>query len=323
MLQQTQVSRVILYFNNFMLKFPTVKQLAKASVEDVLGQWKGLGYYSRAKNMHRAAQEIVANFDGEFPNSVDELMSLPGFGRYTAGAVASIAMNHQVPLVDGNVARVLSRIFEIDLAPEDKARDKQLWALADQLVQGKEPGNFNQSLMELGATVCTPSSPTCESCPVSKWCLAKQHERVHEIPRAKIRAKVKVMSLVSVFIKNGNKVLLGRRKESGLFGGLWELPAVEVKSAAAARKYFATCFPSDFKMENKQLAHVSRTLTHREFQVTLYEGQMKSMKLKPFDPYVEMKFVPLNKLNQLAISSAQKALWDSIGLSADSMELNC
>ena len=184
MLQQTQVERVIRYWTKFLERFPTVKSLAAAELKDVLGLWTGLGYYSRARNLHRAAQEVVARFEGELPDSVDALLTLPGFGRYTAGAVGSIAFGLATPLVDGNVARVLSRLLELDGVPGEKVREAGLWAAAEVLVEGERPGDWNQSLMELGATVCVPQNPLCLVCPVRGSCRALSEGGSHRANHA-------------------------------------------------------------------------------------------------------------------------------------------
>src|SRR5690606_21752002 len=181
MLQQTQVSVVRPYSPAFLERFPPVTARAEAPLERVLEAWKGLGYYGRARNLHRAARVIVAEHAGLLPDTLEGLKALPGFGPYTAGAVASIAFGLEAPIVDGNVARVFSRLFELDGLPGDRAREKQLWALAGQLVKGRSPGDLNQSLMELGATVCKPEAPTCPGCPVRAHCGALANGRVHEL----------------------------------------------------------------------------------------------------------------------------------------------
>src|SRR5262249_12966131 len=177
MLQQTQVVPVLPYWHRFLKRFPTVQSLADAALPDVLAQWRGLGYYSRARHLHRAAQLIRARPDG-FPTTAKELVQLPGFGRYTAGAVASIAFGEPVPVVDGNVARVLSRLFEVDGAPGDRRREKELWSIAEELVAGDRPGDLNQALMELGALICRVDEPTCLLCPVRPHCAALRSGRV-------------------------------------------------------------------------------------------------------------------------------------------------
>ncbi|MGV3620107.1 MAG: A/G-specific adenine glycosylase, partial [Archangium sp.] len=236
MLQQTQVDRVVNYWQRFLARFPDVRSLASAEVKEVLGLWSGLGYYSRARNLHRAAQAIATTHAGELPDSVDALLELPGFGRYTAGAVASIAFGLEAPLVDGNVARVLSRLLEIEGAPGEREREKTLWAAATALVSGERPGDWNQSLMELGATVCTPQNPTCLLCPVRAECGAFIQGRVGELPPPKKAAKRKRLELHVAFARKGREVLLARREEKGLFGGLWELPSTEGALSSALGK---------------------------------------------------------------------------------------
>ncbi|HEY1908255.1 MAG TPA: A/G-specific adenine glycosylase, partial [Myxococcaceae bacterium] len=178
MLQQTQVSVVLPYWTAFLARFPDLDSLARASLDDVLAAWRGLGYYARARNLHRAAVAVVERHAGGLPDDVDALRALPGFGRYTVGAVASIAFGKEVPLVDGNVARVLARLAGLEGPTGDAGREKQLWALAEALVQGERPGDWNQALMELGATVCRQEQPTCLLCPVRAHCGALASGRV-------------------------------------------------------------------------------------------------------------------------------------------------
>lgn len=271
MLQQTQVATVIPYWEKFLARFPTVEALAAAPLEDVLAGWRGLGYYSRARNLHRAAQEVVARFGGRLPSTAAELLTLPGFGRYTSGAVASIAFGEEAPLVDGNVARVLSRLFEVEGVPGDKAREARLWELAGVLVKGERPGDLNQALMEHGATVCRPESPLCLLCPVRDACLAYRHGRVDELPPAKVRAAPKRMTLALAVWAHGDTLLFARRAEKGLFGGLWELPAAEVDEAtpdAEAAEKLATALGVAVSVKGA-LGTVRRQLTHRDLTLRL------------------------------------------------------
>jgi len=272
MLQQTQVSTVIPYWTRFLERFPRVEALAEAPLQEVLAMWRGLGYYARARNLHRAAQEIISRFEGQLPSTAATLASLPGFGRYTAGAVASIAFGEAAPLVDGNVARVLSRLFEVDGLPGEKSRERTLWALAEALVPGERPGDLNQALMELGALLCKPEAPLCLLCPVRERCQALASGRVDELPPPKVRTARKPLRLaVAVFMRRG-EVLLGRREEKGLFGGLWELPSVEVPEATASVDVPAVLrqrLPSKARV-GAALGTVKRTLTHRDLELCLY-----------------------------------------------------
>lgn len=311
MLQQTQVDRVIPYYERFLATFPTVKALATADLSDVLSVWRGLGYYSRARNLHAAACELVLKFKGRLPGTVEELRTLPGFGRYTAGAVASIAFGVEAPLVDGNVARVLSRLFEIDGAPSDKAREAALWSVAGLLVEGPRPGDLNQALMELGATVCTPANPSCLLCPVRTPCRALAHGRVDELPPPRRLPPRKRLELAVALSHRDGNVLLARRAEKGLFGGLWEMPALPLDPGAnpyaALRKLFgkrATIGPEMLVLE--------RTLTHRDLVLRLFPVALPPRLKLPPEQYLEWKWVPRGETQTLGMSSAMESALDEV-----------
>ena len=269
MLQQTQVSVVLPYWAAFLACFPDVGTLARASLDDVLAAWRGLGYYARARNLHRAAQAVLERHAGRLPEDVEALHALPGFGRYTVGAVASIAFAKQVPLVDGNVARVLARLFAIEGAGGDPRREKLLWSIAEALVQGERPGDWNQALMELGATVCRPEQPTCLLCPVRSHCGALASGRVGAIPAPKVRATRRTLHLAVAAVRKGDRVLLVRRDGAGLFGGLWELPGVECTPGTEV-KALRSRWPEIGKTA-RSLGRVERTLTHRALALEVYE----------------------------------------------------
>jgi A/G-specific adenine glycosylase len=224
MLQQTRVETVKPYYQRFLVRFPTVEALAAARIDAVLKVWEGLGYYSRARNLHRAAGEIVRRFDGRVPHTQDALLSLPGIGRYTAGAVASIAFGLQQPVVDGNVARVLCRLFLIRQDPEQSSVRERLWEIAAGLLPTSNAGNFNQALMELGSQVCLPRKPHCGTCPVRRVCQARIHGQQNQVPvRAARRTVPYYVVAVGVIFKRG-RILIDKRKPEGLLGGLWEFP---------------------------------------------------------------------------------------------------
>ncbi|MEO3946514.1 A/G-specific adenine glycosylase [Gorillibacterium sp. CAU 1737] len=225
MLQQTRVETVIPYFNRFMDKFPTVEALANAPEEEVLKAWEGLGYYSRARNLQAAARELVQDYDGVMPNDPEAVRGLKGIGPYTAGAILSIAYERPEPAVDGNVMRVLSRFFllEDDIA-KPSARVK-IEKLARSLIPEGGAGDFNQGLMELGATVCTPKSPHCLTCPVMERCGARLEGRVDELPvKSKAKPPRPEARVAALAFDDAGRVLIRRRPESGLLAGLWELP---------------------------------------------------------------------------------------------------
>jgi A/G-specific adenine glycosylase len=299
MLQQTQVSTVIPYWEKFLKRFPSVGVLAEASEQDVFAHWRGLGYYSRARNLQRAAQQIVSEHQGRLPRTAEILRTLPGFGRYTAGAVASIAHGEAAAIVDGNVARVFSRWFVVDGAPGDTAREKKLWALAEALVPGERPGDWNQALMELGALVCRTDQPTCLLCPVREHCGALAAGRVNELPPPRVRAARKSLQLAAaVWLRQGN-ILLGRRQSKGLFGGLWEIPSLDTaRSEVCGTPVRVT----------RKLGDISRTLTHRELTISLFQVTSRG-RPSALAPYDALEFFSQQDTERLGISTAmQKAI---------------
>lgn len=229
MLQQTQVVTVIPFFLRFLERFPTVEALASAPIEEVLLHWAGLGYYARARNLHRAAQIVVAQHGGKVPDAPDIIETLPGIGRYTAGAILSIAYNRPRPLVDANVIRVLSRLFGLHGDPKSAVNQTALWGLATELVQAAHdsPGDFNQGLMELGALVCEPSEPKCERCPLLQDCVAGNSPDPSALPEfPPNKASIAVTHSAAILRNNAGEVLVVQRPLHGLWGGLWEFPRV-------------------------------------------------------------------------------------------------
>ncbi|MCG3175196.1 MAG: Adenine DNA glycosylase [Candidatus Omnitrophica bacterium] len=223
MLQQTQMDTVLPYFERWMRAFPTVRDLARAPQSRVLELWQGLGYYSRARNLHHSARLIVERHGGEFPRDHEAIRSLKGVGPYTAGAISSIAFGEDRPIVDGNVIRVLARLYAMDAEP-DRSEGSAWWRLQSSLIPPGQARLFNQAMMELGALVCLPKSPLCADCPVRSHCRAYQEGRVDELPRPRQRrATERVTAACIAWVKDG-RVLVRRRPEGGIFGGLWELP---------------------------------------------------------------------------------------------------
>jgi A/G-specific adenine glycosylase len=225
MLQQTQVGTVLRYYDRWMARFPTVAALAEAPLEDVLKQWEGLGYYGRARNLHAAARQVVEHHQGRLPASAAELVRLKGIGPYTAGAIVSIAFRLPVPVVDGNVTRVLSRLYDL---PEDVSRPatrRRLWQMAAELVPGDRPGDHNQALMELGQRVCVPVAPECHRCPLGASCLARSRGTQLERPVRPPRRRTPHFDVTAGVIRRGDgRFLITRRPLDGLLGGLWEFP---------------------------------------------------------------------------------------------------
>jgi A/G-specific adenine glycosylase len=275
MLQQTQVATVIPYFDRFIERYPTVRALADAPRDDVLALWSGLGYYSRARNLHEAARQIVERFDGRVPDSVDDLMSLPGIGRYTAGAIASVAYDRRAPILDGNVMRVLARLFAIQDDTTDPKTRACLWELAEAVLPRERCGDFNQALMELGATICTPGSPQCLLCPLLRVCKAQAEGLTDCIPPPRQRTAVKEIQMVVAAVAFNGELLFVQRPQKGLWGGLWELPTEPLEPGEkkrAARDRLLEQLPVICEVESKPLPPVTRTLTHRRITFHIYRA---------------------------------------------------
>lgn len=228
MLQQTQVTTVLDYFARFMQALPDVQALAAAPLDEVLHLWTGLGYYTRARNLHKTAQYICTNYHGEFPRSAEILATLPGIGPSTAGAIASLSMGLRAPILDGNVKRVLARYSALKSYPGSSQASKQLWQLAERLTPQQDVAQYTQAMMDLGATLCTRKQPACSRCPVQKGCLAYQTEQQHLLPIARPR-KVMPEKRISMplLIEPSGSVLLYQRPATGLWGGLWSLPELD------------------------------------------------------------------------------------------------
>lgn len=226
MLQQTQVATVVPYWTRWLERFPTVRDLAEAPLDDVLKHWQGLGYYARARNLHRAAQQIMERHEGVFPARFEDILALPGVGRYTAGAVGSIALGLPVPIVDANVIRVLCRAFGIEGDPKSTQAQERLWNLAEALLPSGKSGAFNEAMMELGALICH-AKPRCGVCPVQSLCVAFQTNRQDKLPEFAPKGEFTRQTDVSAIVTHptdANRFLLTQRPKDGLWGGLWEFP---------------------------------------------------------------------------------------------------
>jgi A/G-specific adenine glycosylase len=233
MLQQTQVAAAIPYFEAFVARFPDVRALAAARLDEVLHLWSGLGYYARARNLHRAAQAVVARHGGVFPTGIEAVMALPGIGRSTAGAILALSAGARHPILDGNVKRVLARLFGVEGHPGVAAVEARLWALAEACTPHARVAEYTQAVMDLGATVCTRSKPACLLCPVNEACVARLEDRTDRLPAPRPRAaRPRREAWLVVAMRGGHKVLLERRPPSGLWGGLWCLPEFPTRAHA-------------------------------------------------------------------------------------------
>ncbi len=231
MLQQTQVSTVIPYYQRFMSRFPGVEALARAAEDDVLHHWTGLGYYARARNLHRAAQKVVTEFNSEFPCTVEQLVELPGIGRSTAGAICAIAFQKRAVILDGNVKRVLARYHCVDGWPGETRVSKALWQKAETHTPDQRVADYTQAIMDLGATVCTRTSPDCQCCPLPADCLARSRGHQTQYPAKKPKKALPVKTALFLILQNQKgEVLLQKRPSNGLWGGLWSFPQCDNKS---------------------------------------------------------------------------------------------
>jgi A/G-specific adenine glycosylase len=276
MLQQTRVETVIPYYERFLHRFPDVGTLARADLEDVLGLWAGLGYYSRARNLHGAAREVMERFGGRIPGSAEELRTLPGVGRYTAGALASIAFDRAEPVLDGNVTRVLARLHGIREDVGRPAVQARLWDEAARLARGPQPGDLNQALMELGARVCTPRGPDCPACPVADACRARRAGEVEAIPRPRRRPAPRRVRAVAVLVVRRGRVLAVRRVETGPLGGLWELPGSEIGARERPERALGPALAAATGLAVRgvePLGVVTHLFTHRRVETHVFRAR--------------------------------------------------
>jgi A/G-specific adenine glycosylase len=284
MLQQTTVAAVAPKYEPFLRRFPSLASLASSTEDQVLKHWAGLGYYSRARNLRRAALSIVADHAGEFPSGFESVLALPGVGRYTAGAILSIAFSKPYPLVDGNVIRVFSRLFGLKGRAKDPVFAKTMWPIAERLVPAANPGDWNQALMELGATVCTPDSPSCGACPVAKHCVAFEKGIQDKLPLTEITRKPTSIRWDCVWIEKNGRVLLWKRSDKErLLKNLWGLPE---------EKRLNT-------LPGHLIASTNHSITHHSLRVNLREASLAEGALPP----PEAKWVPRAELRDHLVSS--------------------
>lgn len=273
MLQQTRVETVIPYWKRFLAAFPDVESLARADLDDIYTVWTGLGYYSRARNLKHAAETIVADHGGRLPETVGELRELKGIGRYTAGAVASIAFDREEPLVDGNVIRVFTRVLGIREESTSKEVVALLWQVAEVLVRGARPGDLNQGLMELGAMLCTPKKPRCLACPIRKHCVAYADGDAEQLPIKKKKPKPKAMRAIAAWIERDGKILVVRRPEEGLMAGLWELPGSEIGAKDEGKDRLPEIIQDVVGLELRDplsVGHIEHVFTHRKLDLEIF-----------------------------------------------------
>jgi len=302
MLQQTQVKTVIAYWERWLRELPDLAALAAASPAKTHKLWEGLGYYTRVRNMQRAAQQIVAQHGGKFPRDFAAVLMLPGVGRYTAGAICSIAFNQPTPILDGNVIRVLTRVYGIAGNPREKQTNTQLWQLAEELVRDASYtshrsacSHLNQSMMELGALICTPRNPQCEICPVRKLCVARRENRVAALPNLAKRAAATERRFVAFVVERAGKFLVRQRPAGGVNAHLWEFPNEELQTPAESSQF--TVSPGA-----KPFCTVKHSITRYRIKLEAFRAKAAAA--------CESKGVWLApaQLNQLAFTSAHRKI---------------
>ncbi len=308
MLQQTRVETVIPYYEKWLRLFPTVQALAKASEHAVLNAWEGLGYYSRARNFHKAAKIVVEKYNGELPRDLDELLTLPGIGRYTVGALASIVFGMDEPALDGNLKRVYARLFDVSEPIDSAEGEKILWQLAkDNLPKGKA-ADFNQALMDLGAMICVPKNPRCLICPVLKDCQARANGTQDLRPVRKMKKTVpQYIQAAAVIIKQGG-VLLAQRPSTGLLGGMWEFPNGRVDQDPATE--LAKVIKSEYSLKvRKKEAVIVVQHAYTHFKVTVHAFRCELIS----DPKPEnLKWVTLKDLDEYPMGKVDRQIANRI-----------
>lgn len=310
MLQQTQVSTVIDYFNRFIKQFPDVTSLANADVDQVLALWSGLGYYSRGRNLHKSAQIIRDQWDGQFPNNSDDLISLPGIGRSTAGAILSISMSKPTAILDGNVKRVLARLHQIEGDVYNTKTLKQLWLLAEHHTCQKNPAIYTQAIMDLGATICSRSKPKCDQCPISQDCLAKRHDLTAEIPAKRIKKAIPTRSVIQLIIRNQQgQILMYKRPPAGIWGGLWCFIECPTESD------IASVLNNDLSLteiKRKTLPLLQHQFSHFKLKITPIIIEASEIKRSILNDDSNLSWQPIDRIATLGIAKPTKTLLEHL-----------
>ncbi|WP_414644243.1 A/G-specific adenine glycosylase [Allocoleopsis sp.] len=305
MLQQTQVKTVIPYYHRWLEQFPTIEPLASADLQQVLKAWEGLGYYSRARNLHRAAQKIVQQYDGIFPTQLEEVLALPGIGLTTAGGILSAAFNQPVAILDGNVKRVLARLVALPVPPAKAT--KQLWQISEALLDRKHPREFNQALMDLGATICTPKKPNCKSCPWKDSCQAYNLGIESQLPMREISSPLPHKTIgVAVIWNEQGQILIDRRRPEGLLGGLWEFPGGKIECGETIEECIKREIQEELAIEievGDRLITIDHAYSHFSITLNVHHCRYLSGIPQPVE-CDEIRWVTLDELDQFPFPKA-------------------
>ena len=314
MLQQTQMDRVTTFFRRWMKEFPDLDSLAGASEHRVLKCWEGLGYYSRARNILKTAQILVSEYEGRIPEDRKRLRSLPGIGPYTAGAIASIAYNRDVPVVDANIERILARLLNIDLPPGSPAAKKLFWTKAEELLPTGQARNFNQALMELGALVCRPRNPICSACPLAPHCLALKYDIIPERPIPKKSKNIIPIDMATGILVHQGLLYIQQRLPDDVWGSLWEFPGGRIKEEERPEETVVREFLEETEFEVQVESKITTTVHHyTRYRVTLH-CFFVSLKQAESDPVLhaaqDFRWIPFEALQQYAFPAGHRKLID-------------
>ena len=304
MLQQTQVNTVIPYYRNFLKVFPTRNHLAKADLSKVLKVWEGLGYYSRARNLHRASQVVLNRFHGIIPDNLSDLLSLPGIGRSTAGAILSFAFQKEAPILDGNAKRVISRLFAVSDNPAKGKTEDLLWKISESLIPKGFSNPFNQALMDLGSMLCTPKGPGCDQCPLHQYCKGYLSGKPESYPPRTIKKTIPHITAVSAVIKKNGQVLLCQRPPKGLLGGLWEFPNWPTEEKKDFKGYLRHQVKSEIGLRvtsKEPIGSFHQTFSHFKLTLHVFHCQYLNGKARG-------KWVPIQNLHLFPMSRIHRRI---------------
>ncbi|MCK5071261.1 MAG: A/G-specific adenine glycosylase [Desulfocapsa sp.] len=312
MLQQTQMDRVTLFFNHWMETFPDIKTLAAASEDQVLKCWEGLGYYSRARNIRRTAKLILEQYQGEIPAHRQELLQLPGIGPYTAGAIASISFNRNVPVVDANVERIFARLFDVDLISGSPEAKRLHWQKAEELLPHNHARNFNQGLMELGALICRPKKPNCSICPLVKHCLALKYDLVSVRPIPKKSTSIIPIEMATGVLIHNEQLFIQQRLADDVWGSLWEFPGGRLEKGERPEQTVVREFLEETELKVTVESKITATIHHyTRYKVTLHCFLVSLAQLE-LDPVLhaaqEFHWLPFKQLDQYAFPAGHRKL---------------
>jgi A/G-specific adenine glycosylase len=306
MLQQTQVATVIPYYQNFLKSFPTIHRLARANLSKVLKVWEGLGYYSRARNLHLASQIVLNHFQGRIPDTLKDLLSLPGIGRSTAGAILSFAFYKEAPILDGNAKRVLSRLFAVSGSPGERKTEQLLWQISESLIPKGFSNPFNQAIMDLGSMLCTFKEPGCNQCPLHQYCKGYLSGKPESYPLRTVKKRIPHVTAISAVVQRDGEVLLNQRPPAGFLGGLWEFPNWRIKEKQRSRLRLG--LRKYIKQETKMNVEVKKFIgvlhqTYSHFKLTLHVFDCQHLNGKG-----KGKWIPIQQLHLFPMSRIHRRI---------------